>query len=226
MANTIIKITDITRSNVTPNTLVLAVNPDTQHSFLTTATNLGIYLSNTLALLQSVAAFNTANASFDRANTANVNAYNAYNTANTIVSNNIISKTLLSTISTSSATAIDSNLYFTISSSDVWNFESSLIVNSSNNGIKFAIRIPSGASIKSSIYHANSINSLSILIANNTLSDIVYASSNSNTLIKISGSIINGSNSGNVFIQYAANGGAVANIVSGSYLIATKSIGV
>lgn len=159
---------------------------------------------------------NVANKSTDTALGSSNTLYPSQNAVKTYVDNRSVLKRSTSTTVTSSTTlGTINNLTHSVAANEVWYFEASGSVScSSTNGARLGIAIPTGATVYYEMQAANSTvgNITSNSGSFTTSSEIVQtfaAVASTNMWWRITGVLVNGSNSGSLTIQ-----GRTVNVVN------------
>ena len=128
---------------------------------------------------------------------------------------------------TTSLTAVNAtDMVFAIPASETWTFEFNLRVGSSSTaGIKLAITVPSGATFMATgLGNAASATAFTseILSASGTLGVTYQLVNGQNGVVRITGTVVNGANAGNVQLQFAKVTSGTATVAANSYLTARK----
>jgi len=136
--------------------------------------------------------------------------------------------TLLSDISTTSTSAVDTNLSYAIAANEVLKFTADLRLGAVNGGYSIRITVPAGATISGGSFSAASTTSTARILnlAPNTLSIALQTSSGSTGPVYVPFTVTNGATAGNVIISFASVAGSLTTMYAGSALLPFKTIQV
>lgn len=118
----------------------------------------------------------------------------------------------------------DADLYFAIGVSETWTFRFVIQGNSvTQPDFQFAVTAPSGATCDVGVIDATGANTVSNLGCGKTTG--LVAGTGAAEVYEVVGTVVNGSNSGNVTLQWAQNTSNTANttVYAGSYLMASAT---
>ena len=136
--------------------------------------------------------------------------------------------TLLSDISTTSTSAVDTNLSYAIAANEVLKFTADLRLGAVTGGYSIRITVPAGATISGGSFSANSTSTTSRILnlVPNTLSIALQTSSGSIGPVYVPFTVTNGATAGNVIISFASVAGSLTTMYAGSALLPFKTIQV
>jgi hypothetical protein len=149
----------------------------------------------------------------DNATNTTSNAY-----ADAKVAENIKTLTLASPATTTSTTAVTTNLSTPIAIGETLKFNLDLIVSTSTNGIKIQINVPAGGVLKGGLITANTLSTSARVLGmvENTLTLAVATTAATAVPIQIGFTIDSTTASGNVVLAFASGSGGSTTIDKGS----------